>query len=370
MRGPRLLPMCGPVDQIMTSWPGCATGRRRSINWSIRVKMAVLAPMPRESDATATKVNSGLRRRLRRANRRSKRNLAMAYKVSTPQAQKSLQKEWDRRSVFVVFLVLDSPGGCLTGHKKRLPVLPAREIADRQILKPHIAFAAGVKLQGDPAIGRLGLRGGEIDHGDAVEDADHVIAFHLHEHVVPIRGPNHVLEFRGRPRDPAAVVAIQAADMVILGAVDFELHARGDIHRAGLEAGVKVDSAVAIVLALKAQGEPEILVVLLGHEVAVLPGHPLPVDGAVFHGPFLVADFGPAGEILAVEQRHPLFVGEQVGFVLGSLRQEDHRQREYYHQSSHHHWFYHKKRCRAEWKPDLFFAPPWKNSVICPNARG
>src|ERR1017187_4380299 len=93
MRGPRLLPMCGPVDQIMTSWPGCATGRRRSINWSIRVKMAVLAPMPRESDATATKVNSGLRRRLRRANRRSKRNLAMAYKVSTPQAQKSLQKE-------------------------------------------------------------------------------------------------------------------------------------------------------------------------------------------------------------------------------------------------------------------------------------
>src|ERR1017187_863331 len=119
MRGPRLLPMCGPVDQIMTSWPGCATGRRRSINWSIRVKMAVLAPMPRESDATATKVNSGLRRRLRRANRRSKRNLAMAYKVSTPQAQKSLQKEWDRRSVFVVFLVLDSPGGCLTGHKKK-----------------------------------------------------------------------------------------------------------------------------------------------------------------------------------------------------------------------------------------------------------
>src|ERR1035437_4085624 len=85
--------MCGPVAQIMASCSGCATGRRRSINWSIRVKMAVLAPMPRESDATATKVNSGLRRRLRRANRRSKRNLAMAYKVSTPQAQKSLQKE-------------------------------------------------------------------------------------------------------------------------------------------------------------------------------------------------------------------------------------------------------------------------------------
>ncbi len=75
---PRLLPMCGPVDQIMTSCSGCATGSRRSINWSIRVKIAVLAPMPRAREATATRVKSGLRRRLRRANRRSNRNLAMA----------------------------------------------------------------------------------------------------------------------------------------------------------------------------------------------------------------------------------------------------------------------------------------------------
>src|SRR5450756_854971 len=84
--------MWGPLGQIMTSCSGWATGKRRSINWSIRVKMAVLAPMPRESEATATKVKSGLRRRLRRANRRSNRNLAMAYKVSTPQGRKSLQK--------------------------------------------------------------------------------------------------------------------------------------------------------------------------------------------------------------------------------------------------------------------------------------
>src|ERR1035437_5303839 len=92
MRGPRLLPMCGPVDQIMTSCSGCATGRRRSINWSIRVKMAVLAPMPRASEATATKANNGLRVRLRRANRRSNRNLAMPYQVDTPNGRKGLQK--------------------------------------------------------------------------------------------------------------------------------------------------------------------------------------------------------------------------------------------------------------------------------------
>ena len=78
MRGPRLLPMCGPVDQIMTSCSGCATGSRRSINWSISVKMAVLAPMPSASEDTATRVNSGLRRKLRSAKRRSNRNLPMA----------------------------------------------------------------------------------------------------------------------------------------------------------------------------------------------------------------------------------------------------------------------------------------------------
>src|ERR1019366_125981 len=144
MRGPRLLPMWGPVDQIMTSCSGRATGRRRSINWSIRVKMAVLAPMPRASEATATSVKSGLRRRLRSANRRSNRNLAMAYKVSTPQDRKSLQKSG-------------------TGQEA-CPTLPAGEIANGKILEPHVALAAGVQLQGDPAIERFRLRVGEIDH--------------------------------------------------------------------------------------------------------------------------------------------------------------------------------------------------------------
>src|ERR1019366_2214817 len=115
-----------------------------------------------------------------------------------------------------------------TGHKKRWPVLPVGEVAHGEILEPHVAFPAGVQLQGDPAIEGFGFGGGEIDHDDPVEDADHVIAFHLHEHVVPIGGTDHVLEFRGRPRDPAAIVAVQPADMVIRGAVDFELHARSD----------------------------------------------------------------------------------------------------------------------------------------------
>ena len=101
-----------------------------------------------------------------------------------------------------------------------------------------------------------------------------------------------------------------------------------DIHCARLEARVEVDSAVAIVFALEAQGEPEIFVVLFGHEVAILFGHPLAMDGAVLHGPILGADLDPPGEVFAVEQRNPLFVGQQVGLVLRGLRQEDHRQGE------------------------------------------
>src|ERR1035438_2806967 len=125
MRGPRLLPMCGPVDQIITSCSGCATGRRRSINWSISVKMAVLAPMPRAREATATEANNGLRVRLRRANRRSNRNLAMPYQLDTPHGGKGLQKSGtdDRLLSSVNSFVLDWRARWLTGHKNRWPVL-------------------------------------------------------------------------------------------------------------------------------------------------------------------------------------------------------------------------------------------------------
>src|SRR5256885_1487414 len=48
-----------------TSLSGSFTGIDRSITESIRLKIAVLAPMPRARDATAITVNSGLRRKSR-----------------------------------------------------------------------------------------------------------------------------------------------------------------------------------------------------------------------------------------------------------------------------------------------------------------
>ena len=52
------------------TWSNCSgweTGRVLSITESIRLKMAVLAPMPRASDRIATAAKPGLERRARRA---------------------------------------------------------------------------------------------------------------------------------------------------------------------------------------------------------------------------------------------------------------------------------------------------------------
>src|SRR5262245_53133460 len=66
-----LLPMFEPRWYSITSCSGAATGSLRNRIWSISVKMAVLAPMPRASERIATAAKSGLRRSPRIARRRS-----------------------------------------------------------------------------------------------------------------------------------------------------------------------------------------------------------------------------------------------------------------------------------------------------------
>ena len=68
-----LLPLCGPFWNSITNWSGSFMGSMRSINWSIKVNIAVLAPIPRVSDRIATMANSGPRWMVRRANLRSDR---------------------------------------------------------------------------------------------------------------------------------------------------------------------------------------------------------------------------------------------------------------------------------------------------------
>src|SRR6185436_18969626 len=55
----------------MTSSSGRVTGSLRRINWSMRVKIAVLAPIPSASDRIATIEKTGLRSRPRTARRKS-----------------------------------------------------------------------------------------------------------------------------------------------------------------------------------------------------------------------------------------------------------------------------------------------------------
>src|SRR5947208_2646111 len=72
-----LLPMCEPCWYNITSCSGATTGNFRSRIWSMSVKIAVVAPMPRASDRIATVANSGLRRSPRIARRRSDKELVI-----------------------------------------------------------------------------------------------------------------------------------------------------------------------------------------------------------------------------------------------------------------------------------------------------
>jgi hypothetical protein len=61
---PRSMPPASPAPLSfpnVTSCSGLRTGRLRSITWLMRVKMAVLPPMPRASDRSAMAVNAGLK---------------------------------------------------------------------------------------------------------------------------------------------------------------------------------------------------------------------------------------------------------------------------------------------------------------------
>src|SRR6266851_274508 len=59
-----------------TSCWGSLTGRRRNKTWSRRVKMAVLAPMPRARVRTATAVKPGVRASMRKVYFRSRRTVS------------------------------------------------------------------------------------------------------------------------------------------------------------------------------------------------------------------------------------------------------------------------------------------------------
>src|SRR5690606_9644375 len=59
---------------------------------------------------------------------------------------------------------------------------------------------------------------------------------------------------------------------------------------------------------------------LFGLQVPVLLGDRLAADHAVLHGPFLLADLHPSGEVLSIKQRHPSGVGRLgPGGALGPL---------------------------------------------------
>ena len=78
----------------------------------------------------------------------------------------------------------------------------------------------------------------------------------------------------------------------------------------GLNSEWKKNAAIAVAFALEADRHVEIFVVLDGFQVAVFFRDGLAVDGAVVDDPLFLANLGPAGKILAVEELDPVFTGE------------------------------------------------------------
>jgi hypothetical protein len=192
------------------------------------------------------------------------------------------------------------------------------EVADPDVFEAHVAFAAGVELEGDGAVEGFGVGVGEVDHDDAVEAGDVAVAFYFEGVFVPVAFADVELIFGGGPDDPAAAVAVDAAGVLADAAIDFELEAARDVGGAGFEVDVEEDAGVAAADALELEGHVEVFVVLGGLEVAVGFGGGFAFDFAVFDGPLFFADFDPAGEILAVEEVDPVFTGQFGGLdVLG-----------------------------------------------------
>src|SRR5690349_9001944 len=152
---------------------------------------------------------------------------------------------------------------------------------------------------------------------------------------------NDAFELRRRPDDPLASVAVDAAS-VPHHLIDFKLQTLADVRRARLEVGVEEYTAVAVALTSEPQRKLEILVVLRGLQVAVFFRNGLAVNRTIFDHPLFVSDLDPPAQVLAIEQLHPLLVGQ-----LGSRLLRHHRGTDQQHG-----------------KHQTHYGSPWKNKVL------
>src|SRR5439155_1974141 len=114
--------------------------------------------------------------------------------------------------------------------------------------------------------------------------------------------PHHGLIFRSGPDQPLPSDIVDAACVPSDGAIDFKLRTLHHVGGAWLGLDVEEDAAGSVALALEAERHMEILVVLFGSEIAVGLRDGEPMDGPRFDVALFVADPGPAGDIVAVDE--------------------------------------------------------------------
>src|SRR5207248_5708774 len=108
-----------------------------------------------------------------------------------------------------------------------------------------------------------------------------------------------------------------------------ELQALADVRRARLEVRVEEDATVAISFTPETKRHLEIFVILGGLQISILTGNGFSVNSTVLDRPFLVSHFNPAAEITAVEDLHPLFIGQLRLRTLGGGRDSHQRHAKY-----------------------------------------
>src|SRR6516165_8255573 len=99
-----------------------------------------------------------------------------------------------------------------------------REIVNIDVLEPHVALPAGMQLQSDRTIERLGAGVGEIQDRHAIQPRYVAVAHDFKQIVIPVVAVNHAFELGCGPRDPLASVAIDASGMSH-HLIDFKLKA-------------------------------------------------------------------------------------------------------------------------------------------------
>ena len=194
------------------------------------------------------------------------------------------------------------------------------QFPDLDIPPLHADASTFVDLQGDESFALADLLIREGDHLVSVKGGGHLVAIHFDDISVPVSILQPFLVFGLGLNEPAASVGFIDAAGMIAGRGHFSLPA-ADLHT--FDGAPEEDAAVAVRFLFEFQGKDEILVALIGGQVAILfVGAAFTDQQSFFCIPFLRTVVGPPRKVFAVEEGGPFLTMDI------DREQEDHGKQE------------------------------------------